>query len=253
MASLFHGIGDPFIITKTAPAGVDQNIILPLELFSFDYTTDSSALEAKSQKKGIRRTIASAVGESIGTLKLSSQYGNWGHLGFFFNQLPSVVSSVKIPILKTGTVPATGPYEVTDVGITAGNASGIYVYLFDDQDSTYLKKVAIAPADGTEVQVDTTANKFVFHSSLAGKSFTYTMPTTETNVERYGGATGDKYGTIEFWGVIYGTEDRIHFTSLDFKTTPPISLAGYVATLEVDFSANVTAGDDEPFRIYKAA
>jgi hypothetical protein len=252
MADLFHGIGDPFIKTKSAPAGPGQNIILPLEIFSFDFSTDSNSLEAKSQKKGIIRTIASAVGESTGTLKLSSQYGNWGHLGFFLNQLPTVVAEVSIPVLKTGTVPSESPYEITDAGITTATVDGIFVYLFDGQDSQYLKKVGTTPT-GYEVEVDTTAHKLIFPAALDGKLFTYTIPVTETNVQRYGGATGDKYGTIEFWGTIYGTEDRIHFPSLDFKTTPSISLTGDVATLEVDFSANVSSGDDEPYVIYKAA
>ncbi len=253
MAELFSGVGDCYAKTLSAPTGIGQNVIVPLELFDFSFTTDSTPLEAKAQKKGIKKTVASAIGEVTSTLTLSTQLIRWSPLGFFFNQFSVSVGSVSIPVLKGGTVPSSAPYEVSDADITTSNDEGVYVYLYDGDESTYLKTVAIAPANATEVQVDGTNGKLIFHSSAAGKKFAYTLPVTETNVKRIGGARGDQYGTIEFWGTVYGPEYRIHFPSLDFKSTPSIELTGDVATLSVEFSANVVDGDDEPFRLYGAA
>jgi hypothetical protein len=253
---MFYGVGDTWVKTKnltsnTASGAIAQEVIIPLYLFDFEYTEDSTSLEAKGQIKGVKKTLASAVGEVTSTVKLSTQFINWSQLGFFLNQFSGSQASVAIPVLKSGKVPASSPYEVVDTGIASGTASGIYVYVSDDDNSSYRTITSGTVAAG-QVKVDTTGNKLVFHSSDAGKSFVYTLPTTYTNKETYGGEGGiDKYGTIEFRGTLYGTEDRIYFPSLDIKTSPSLSFTGDVATLEVEFSANTTGSNLYPYTIYR--
>lgn len=253
MSNMFYGVGDTYAKTKNNVGAIDQNIIVPLYLFDFEYTEDATALEAKGQVKGVKKTLASATGEITSTLRLSTQFVNWSQLGFFLNQLPSTQASVNIPVLKTGRVPATAPYEVADAGITALTASGVYVYISDDDDPSYREIITTGTVALGEVEVDSTAGSLTFHSSDAGKPFVYTLPVAQTNKQSYGGAGGDKYGTLEFWGTMYGTEDTIYFPSLDYKTTPSLAFTGDVATLEVEFSANVSVSDGDlyPYRIYR--
>ena len=252
MSNMFYGVGDTYAKTKTAPVD-GQNVIIPLYLFDFEYVEDTSPLEAKGMIKGVKRTLASAPGSVTTTVKLSTQLINWSQLGFFTNQFASV-QSVVIPVLKTGHVPIAAPYEVQDDGIVAGNASGIYVYVSDENDPSYRKIVTAAPPPAVgEVKIDSAAHKLVFHSSDAGKPFSYTFPANNANKQSYGGAGGGKWGAIEFWGTVYGTEDIIHFPHLDFKTSPSFNFTGDVATLSVDFSANLSIGDGDiyPYRLYK--
>jgi hypothetical protein len=253
MANLFYGIGDAYAkTTELAGTTLAQEVITPLFLFEFEYSEDSEALEAKGQIKGVRRTLASAMGEVTSTLRLSTQLVNWSQLGFYLNQMPGQAASTSIPVLKSAIVPASGAAEISDAAIVSGTVDGVYVYISDGANPGYRKKVSEAPAAG-EVQVDGTANKLIFHSSDAGQAAYYTIPVTETNVDYYGGANTGKFGTIEFRGVMYGTEDRIWFPSLDFKTTPSFSLSGDVATLEVEFTPNVVGVNNYPYIIYKAA
>lgn len=259
MAELFHGIGDPWVKTTNLTSGtIGEEVILPLELFEFEFNSEVESLEAQSMgRNGVQKTIASAPGAETSTLVLRTQLGRWDHLGFFLNQFQQQVASINIPILKIGTVPATADYEIGDAGITAGTAAGVYVHVYDGANSGYRTKAATpaSPSAG-EVGVDGTNNKLVFHSSDAGKTVAYTLPVAQTNVGYYGGtraASADSYGTIEFWGTLFGTEDRIYFPSLDFSTRPSLNFAGDVATLEVEFSANTPSGADFPYTIYNAA
>lgn len=249
MANLFHGVGDTYAktITLDGGTGVGQDIIIPLYLFDFSYTEEVTPIEAKGQIKGVRKTLASAEGETTSILRLSSQFANWSQLGFFLNQLPKENASVSIPVLKTSKVPDTAPYVVNDVDITSGNLEGVFVYVTDNDDPGYR---TIGTAGVGEVAV--AAGTITFDASDAGKSFVYTVPVTRTNVQTYGGAIGEKYGTIEFRGIVYGLQVPIWFPSLDFRTKPSLDLTGDVATLEVEFSANVdvSSGFDVPYVIY---
>lgn len=246
--ALFYGVGDIYALTTEAPDDIGEQVILPLELFEFELSTDSTELEAKSMRGGVLTTIASAVGETTYTLTLSTQYGNWSHLEFFLNQFASTDATATVPVLTSGTVPTGSPYEVVDADLTT--ATGVYVYVYDGQESGYRTIATAAPTAG-EVQVDTAATKLVFHSSDAGKAFAYTKNITETNIKRLGGAKGDTYGTFSVIGKIYGPEWTIYLPSCNFKSTPTISLSGDVSTLTVECSANVPAGADLPYYLYK--
>ena len=69
--ALFYGVGDIYALTTEAPDDIGEQVILPLELFEFELSTDSTELEAKSMRGGVLTTIASAVGETTYTLTLS--------------------------------------------------------------------------------------------------------------------------------------------------------------------------------------
>jgi hypothetical protein len=249
--AMFYGIGDMWAETNAAPSDIAENVMLPLQLFDFEFTQDATSIEAKAQKNGIKKVIASAIGEITGTVKLSTQFGNWSHLEFFLDQFSNTESSVAIPVLKSGTVPSSSAYEVSDAGITTGTASGIYVYVYDDQDSGYRTKAGTSSPDPGEVYVDTTNNKLVFNAADAGKTISYTLPVTHTSGKSLGGAINDQYGALSFYGTIYGPEWTIYFPNLTRKTMPSITLNGDVASLEVEFTANLVPGYDAPYKIYK--
>lgn len=245
---MLHGVGDIWVSPTTAPAGIGERVIQPLELFSFSFAQDVTKLEAKAQKKGVLKTIASAQGEVTSTLTLSTQFGDWSHLEFFTNQFATPVTNVAIPVLKTGRVPATSPYEITDAAITSGNAAGVYAYMSDGADPGYLTVGTSTPSAGEFIASN---GKITLHSSAAGRLITYMVPTTVSSTERLGGAIVDSYGTIELWGTVYGTNWRIHFPSLTFSTAPSLEFTGDVGTLQVEFSANTPVGSDQPYNIYR--
>lgn len=248
--SIFYGVGDLWVKTLVAPSLPAQNVIIPLELFEFELTADSTSIEGKAQKKGVKKIIGSAIGEVNYTIRLSGQLARWDQIGFFLGQLNGSKASVSIPVLKSAVVPATSPYEITDAAITTGTAAGVYVYLIDGDNSTYIKTGGSA-ASGV-VQVDGSGGKLVFHSSAAGKSVQYTVPVAETNQAYYGGDNTNTLGNFELWGTVYGPEFRIYVPSITLKTKPSLSFTGSdVATLEVEGTANVIGTDIDPFYLYR--
>lgn len=249
--SIFYGVGDLWVKTLVAPSLPAQNIIIPLDLFEFELTADSSSIEGKAQKKGVKKIIGSAIGEVDYNLKLSGQLARWDQIGFFLGQLSKTASSISLPVLKSATVPSSSPYEITDAAITTGTAAGVYVYLLDGEASTYIKTGGSA-ASGV-AQVDGSGGKLVFHSSAAGKSVVYTVPVAETNQAYYGGDNDNTLGNFELWGTVYGPEHKIWVKNLTIKTKPSLSFTGSdVATLEIEATANVTGSDIEPYVLFKA-
>mgnify|MGYP005756281563 CR=1 FL=1 len=148
-----------------------QDLLFPGLFSSFELTADTSFLEAKALVAGKRQTVASAVNEEIWTLSVTTQFIDWTAMQFGLDELKSDTSSVILPLLKTAVVPATGAPEIVDAAITVAAEPNLKVYVAnrgDWGDRLFLTKTAVAPTNGTEVQVDTTATKLVFDSTLAG-------------------------------------------------------------------------------------
>jgi hypothetical protein len=235
-----------------------QDLLYPGLFSSFELTSDTGFLEAKALVAGKLQTVASGVNAETWTLKVTTQFIDWTAMQFGLDELSSNTSGAVVPLLKTATVPATGAAEVTDLAVTALTEPGIKVYIAnkgDWGDRLFLTKVGVAPANGTEVQVDTTNNKLIFHSSLAGATVQYVVGVTYSSIQTIGVASqADSFGSLKFSGKLFGTEfgngAYIIVPKLARVSTPALSVAGDVTELTMEFRALVPEGARKPYQLY---
>lgn len=258
---MLSGIGDTTVETLTITGGAVDQRLIELFLFDFTFTSESEAREAKGSVKGVRKTKSSAESEVTDTLTLSTQYVDWAQFGFAQGEFDKALTNVIIPTLKNATVPAAAPYEIPDAAIIANNLNYIKAYINaygtwgQPGHLTHTADAVTAPANATEVQVDTTGNKLVLHADRAQAPISYTVPITYSSIRAYGGpGAATKYGKISFRGKLYTPESTdnwaVWFPSLSRKSRPNFDLSEDVPTLSVEFSAETPAGWGVPYVIY---
>ena len=257
---MLSGFGQLRLITKDLNEGIwGQNILFPGQFVDFSFESDTAKKEAKAWVEGRKKVVASAPGEESNSLKLAHEFLDWDHLGFAYDELPQVSSNVPSPIWKTGTVPASAPYEVTDADITASTASGVLVYITSRGtwgEAGPAKKGTTNPNAG-EFVADGANTKLIFHESYAGATFTYQVWKTNATIETIGREdTADSYGRMEFWGKGYGpffpNGIDLHFHDITRAGTPSIT-SDDVPKFEIEFTANTPPGKRTPYEFLNPA
>ncbi len=264
--AIWTGIGDPYVVSRNSipnPAGsnTSHNLLMEMQsLFNFKLTGEANTIEADGQKGGILKPHASAIGKESYKLTLSTKYTNFPTIAWFFNQIPQS-GSLSIPVRVPAVVPTVAPYEINDAGVTAANAEGIYVYVTRGGSISPSKEgmrwrtadAVTPPADATEVQLDTTNNKIVFHAADAGASVGYYIPQPTSSRRFIGGANTQKFGEFEFFGICEQNGMLMHYPSVDFSSIPSIELSGSDAsTLEIECIANTVGNAEYPYTFHEA-
>ena len=122
---MLQSIGDTFAETLN----LTDNRMIELFLFEFNFASEAENQEALAYIAGVQQTKASAESSVINTLTLSTQFVDWPELGFALDPFPITETNVKIPTLKTATVPSTAAYEISDTAITAANDAFIKAFI----------------------------------------------------------------------------------------------------------------------------
>ncbi len=255
---MLSGVGQLAVITKNLNAtAFGQNIFFPGLFVDFQYNLETTSKEAKAWIEGRKKTVASAIGEETYTLTLSYEYLDWSHLGFAYDEIPQSSSNVPLPIIKTGTVPSSAPYEVADAEISVTNGSSIKIHISERGgwgEAGYRKKAAtLTPASG-EFAVDTTAKKLIFHSSDAGAPFQYVIEKTYTSLPSIGyEATANSYGALSFIGKGYGPQFAngvyIYLPTITRQKAPSLQ-TNDVPVFEMEFGCAVPAGKRVPHQFF---
>ncbi len=255
---MLSGIGDTYVKTTGLAGGATAQRMIPLYLSQFEFAQEAENKEAKGFVAG--KLVTKSTGESTvtSTLKISTQYVDWQQLGLTLDQFSRTFTNEKMPVQKVANVPSTAPYEITDALITAENNNDIFVTISEASTAGQPRSLPRAttpasPAVG-QVGVDTTNNKLIFNAAQAGAPIVYTVPSTLTSVEGYGGSgTLPRIGNLEFYGKIYSPTAmqgmHVYFPQLQRKSRPTITIADDVPTLEIEFGAIAPAGWEEPYKI----
>jgi hypothetical protein len=117
---------------------------------------------------------------------------------------------------------------------------------------------ATAPANATEVQIDTTGNDLIFFAGEEGATISYTVPRSVTSAKKYGG-TGTKtaLGRMSFRCAVFGLDGSLveyrHYPALDLVTPPSQSFSGEVPELTLEFLASTPSGWSDPFEVIDAS
>ena len=252
--SLF-GFGDAYLKTKNAPnANIPQNILV-FEGSGLEFASDVSEIEAKSYSKGVLKTKRTAIGEETNTLTLTTQFLDWSHLQFVHDEYASTSNDIRVPVLKTATVPESAPYAIDDPALTS--ADDVYVYIGERGDwgeAGYIETNTTAATADT-VYVDTTNSQLVFNASYAGAPVGYTTPNTYTTVETIGLETEvGRFGALELYFKSFNSQDYpdglwFHFPTLTRKGKPSINFADSPIQVSLEFGVATPTGRSLPYEI----
>jgi hypothetical protein len=252
-----RGIGDAYLATTELNSAVaTAQLLLPNPFFTFSYAADVTTIEASGFVSGRQQTVASAAGQTTHNLTLETQYIKRSTRPLQTRHVAKSFTSVIFPIRVDGVVPAGSPYEISDAAITAGNTN--YILVYDDTSGplTRTASATTAPANATEVQVNTTTNKLIFHATAAGRSITYTKPYTFTGKGYGGDGAATELGTLAFRAKVFdfGAEfSYIEFPSISLTNVVELPITGDVPTFSLEFLAAVPSGWSHPYRLLEVA
>ena len=252
-----RGIGETYLATTELNGGnaISQNLY-PNPFFTFNYSADSTPIEAQGFVAGQQQTVGSAKGPVTHNFTLESQYIRRSDRALIMGHLPKDFANVIFPVRVDSTVPNAAPYEITDTDITVANRNYILVY-----DDTYgplapTADASTAPADQSQVQVNTIETKLTYHENASGRATSYTKPYTFSG-KGYGGAgAATSLGRMVFRGRVYdfGAEEAlVEFPALDLVNVVELAVTGDVPTYQLQFLAAVPSGWTHPYRFLEVA
>jgi hypothetical protein len=255
---MFKGIGDPWVRTTNyngSSVTANQRLLV-LGLLSFELSAESESKESqKFNSFGELVTASQVKGSTSYSFTLSYNEVEWGNLGFALNQFPRTASSVPIPQLKFGSVPAASPYTIADAALVTGNIADVSVSITESgswgEAGQWLAVVETTPGPG---QVRVQAGTLTFNAAQAGAPIAYTVYTTYSSVQDLGGPSGGAaWGQFEFWGkVLIPSISQgviVHIPQATIAEDPTITIDDSVPTVEVVCGMGTPTGWDKPFRI----
>lgn len=251
-----RGLGSTYLATTSLAGGLGAQRLLPNPFFSFSYSAETTSIEAQGFVGGQLQTVAAAAGSVTHNLTLETQLIKRSTRQLLTQTLAKDVTSIVVPVLKTGVVPGSSAFIIEDALITTDNAANILVFDEVNGPLTKTATAATAPANAYEVQVDTTGNDLVLHSSAAGRTITYTVPYTFSGKAYGGPGEATALGELVFRGYTYdfGTERTIiEFPRLSIINVIELPLTGDVPTFSLEMLAAVPDGWDKPFRMLEEA
>lgn len=251
-----RGLGSTYLATTSLAGGVGAQKLLPNPFFSFNYSADSTAIEAQGFVAGQQQTVAAGQGPVTHNLTLETQFIKRATRALLTQTLAKDVTTVTTPILKTAVVPSSAPYEIADPLITVGNLATLLVFDEVVGPLTKTANATTAPASEYEVQANTTANKLILDEDASGRTISYTVPYVFTGKAYGGPGDATPLGELVFRGYTYdfGTErSLIEFPKLSIINVVELPLTGDVPTFSLEFLAAVPDGWDKPYRLLEEA
>lgn len=201
----FKGYGFTSIETSHVTT---QTVLLNGPMSSWSLNADDTEVESKGYPiggVGLLENIYTFISERVWNLEVGMQAFDWGMMQLVFGVFERVTSSFKFRRSYTGTVPSGSPYEITDSNLVGLTAADVHVSFFATTSKEYYpaKIVGAAPTATTEVQLDATNGKLIFHSSDAGLAFSYQLRESYTNVKTINVESDSRtLDTVSFSGVM---------------------------------------------------
>jgi hypothetical protein len=222
--------------------------LIPVEPMEFTLEGAAETQKARKFKDGTLVTSGTVISSTEYTMTVGIEAASWLALQFAYGELAGVTASASLPELRYGTVPAT-PFEVVDADIASGN---VQVTLLGDEPEPLAVITTGTVADG-QVRVDTAANKLIFHSSDAGKSFAYRLFKTYTNLQSIGVETVyEVLSSFSFSGLLYTGEGLVKLVIPEIsKIGVPTLNPAEVTKLDVEFELLTSGTNRSAFQLYR--
>ena len=239
---MLSGVGSLCLTTLDYEA---NNFIFPGQFVQFSITANVSSKEAFAWVKGKKQVVSSAVDTESYTLTISSDYVDWATLGWAFDEVPSVSATALIPITKAAVTNGSG--QISDTDIPAGTD----VFCYVSSRGSWGEAHAIDPS-----KVSASAGSITL-TGYNNAPITYHFEKSYANIETIGVETDAKqYGKLAFSGIGYGPEfpqGIVIVVPEVTRNSSPSLATDDVPRLTVEYSANVPAGFNKPFRFYNLA
>lgn len=251
---MYQGLGNQIV-----EASDDYLINLGLTEFTFT-PTQEAAKTSQEFRAGELVNSEELPGTTTYRYTLSYNKLNWARQGFHLNQRSRSRTIVMPKEVHTGTVPSNG--QIANAYITAANDTVKRIKLAITSGGdwglpgilTRTASASTAPANPTQVQVDTTGNKFVVDTDLAGAPYVW-VEYDQYTAQTYGGPTGtQKIGEFEYWGEIYipdmgATGELFHVPKSEILTIPAFTINNGVPVIAVECSMKLPDGWDYPWEV----
>ena len=251
-----RGVGDCFLQTVGLDDGTaPKQWIFPIGVFNFEETVETEVVEAQAQVGGVLQTAESGQSSVSRTLSLTTQILNSNVRPLIYQQLPKTFTNFEIQIRKDAQV--SNGLDIADPLITVANLPFIQVFKNGFGKLVPTATASTAPANATEVQIDTANGELVFFTGEAGVGITYTVPTVIASARGFGG-TGTKIslGRFSFNCAVFGLDGSIveyrFYPTIDLVSPPTQTLSGDVPELTFEFNAATPDGWTDPFRVIEA-
>jgi len=168
--------------------------------------TDEFFVAKAFSDDGILENVDVVKKSSDAMLSITMQSFDRSDMEFLLNEFSQVSTSLALPTVKKGNVPAT-PFEVVDADLISATVDGVKVTILSSGDGTEgaLKIVTTGTVAEGEVKLDNVTGTLTFHSSATGKGFRYIGYKTYTNTKTIGVEDNPiTLGSLSFVGIADG-------------------------------------------------
>lgn len=252
-----RGVGDAFLATTALGGGTGaEQHIFPFPVFNFEESVESTPIEAQAQVNGVLQTVEAGTSTLTTTVTLTTQIFNTVTRPLVYGQLPKDATNFSIQVRKDVTLDATE--VISDSLITAANLQSIRVSKAGVGRLTPTADASTAPANATEVQIDTTNNELVFFAGEEGETISYTVPREVTSAKKYGGSGAKTaLGRLSFRCAVLGLDGSVveyrHYPALDIVTPPTRTQSGDIPELTIEMLASTPDGWSDPYEVIDAS
>jgi hypothetical protein len=252
-----RGVGSAYLSTTALGDGSGSaQHIFPFPVFNFEESVESTPIEAQGQIDGVLQTIEAGTSTLTRTLTITTQIFNTVTAPLVYGQLAKNATNFSIEVRKDATLDNTE--VIADPLITVANLQSIKVSKAGYGRLTPTADATTAPADATEVQIDTANNELVFFAGEEGETISYTVPRAVTSANKYGGSGAKTaLGRLSFRCVSFGLDgsvsEYLHYPALDIVTPPTITRSGEIPELSMELLASTPDGWSDPFEVIDAS
>ena len=235
-----HGMFTP---TNDTPLGAPIGLFRAISQFELTKTVESeneTGWPAASEdfRQQTLRVIQTAV---TWTLGITMKDLDWESIQILMQTFDQLTVSYPEDETFSGRVPSTAPFEYTNADLITAAATVTNTHVSIGERGTWgeigpLNVVAAAPADSTEVQLDTTTGKLIFHADQAGMPWKAKTVVNRANIRTIGYESGGlALDTLGFTGII-----------VTDATKTPNGIRMKVPKMESDGNVTFTMGDTTP-------
>jgi hypothetical protein len=159
-------------------------------------------------------------------------------------------ANITVPMFRSVTVPATGPYEVAVTGLTADQT--VYATVAQSAAPGNLALTQIDVADVATIaprEFAVGADEITFDEAQAGATVGIFYDELLTAQEHFGGATANPLGNLRFIMAIRSTRQStpLIFSFKEIRREGGISISAGTDPYELTYRALLPAGDAEVF------
>jgi hypothetical protein len=251
-----RGVGDAFLATTALGDGSGlAQWLFPTLLFNFEESVESEAVEAQGQVGGILQTAEAGRSSVTRTLTLTTQIINSNTRPLIYNHLPKTFTNPLIEVRKDFTL--TDTEEIADPLITTANLQSIKVFKNGVGRLAPTATATTAPANATQVQINTTSNKLIFFDGQEGSQISYTVPIVAASAKGFGGpGVKTALGRLSFRCAVYGLDESLveyrYYPALDLVNEPTQTLSGGIPELSLEYRAATPPGWSDPYQVIES-